>query len=85
MDVATETMELFKRHHSRLSQQRQQQPDSSSHGSGIDVAVTVLTQAHWPTQTLLQLNLPSVSQRHPSICCKEVIDVCRLMLVQCRH
>lgn len=95
MDVASETMELFRRHAAReqrnaaattaaaepagheqpssSSQQQQegssiQQPSPSKHqgssgsvGSGVDVLVTVLTQAHWPTQARLALNLPSVS------------------------
>jgi hypothetical protein len=77
MDVASETMELFRRHYSRYARLQQQdaaaaapagdsstQPSSSSSrepGGGVDVQVTVLTQAHWPTQTLLELNLPLVS------------------------
>ncbi|KAF6264244.1 Cullin-domain-containing protein [Scenedesmus sp. NREL 46B-D3] len=75
MDVASETMELFRRHHSRTTRLQQQDaaaaapagdssgpPSSSSSrepGGGVDVQVTVLTQAHWPTQTMLELNLPS--------------------------
>eukprot|EP00878_Enallax_costatus_P001922 GHUV01002084.1.p1 GENE.GHUV01002084.1~~GHUV01002084.1.p1 ORF type:complete len:775 (+),score=225.89 GHUV01002084.1:456-2780(+) len=76
MDVASETMDLFRRQYARDNRlaEKQQQPgaaapepagpaahtsSSSSPGSGIDVHVTVLTQAHWPTQTLLELNLPS--------------------------
>jgi hypothetical protein len=78
MDVASETMELFRRHYSRSARLQQQDAaaaapagDSSAQlsssssskepGGGVDVQVTVLTQAHWPTQTLLELNLPSVS------------------------
>lgn len=76
MDVASETMELFRRHYSRTTRLQQQdaaaaaapagegsaQGTSSSSkepGGSVDVQVTVLTQAHWPTQTLLELNLPS--------------------------
>lgn len=85
MDVASETMDLFRRHCARedraadkdKQQQHRQQSEaaapepsgpvatssnssSSGSGGGVDVHVTVLTQAHWPTQTLLELNLPSV-------------------------
>eukprot|EP00879_Flechtneria_rotunda_P031663 GHRR01034612.1.p1 GENE.GHRR01034612.1~~GHRR01034612.1.p1 ORF type:complete len:688 (+),score=269.23 GHRR01034612.1:951-3014(+) len=67
MDVASETMELFQRHYNRVKRASQQQDGStddapasmSSVASGIDVQVTVLTQAHWPTQAMLELNLPT--------------------------
>jgi hypothetical protein len=101
MDVASETMELFRRHAAReqrnaaaaataaepagqssSSPQQQQQQDASSiqqaspvkqqqqqqgGSSGVDVTVTVLTQAHWPTQARLALNLPSVSGAWPFV------------------
>jgi hypothetical protein len=42
------------------------------------VQVTVLTQAHWPTQTLLELNLPSVSGScmDPCYCCAAEASSC---------
>jgi hypothetical protein len=43
-------------HHGSSSSSSSKEP-----GGGVDVQVTVLTQAHWPTQTLLELNLPTVS------------------------
>jgi hypothetical protein len=48
---------------SQVKQQQQagSSSSSSSVGGGVDVVVTVLTQAHWPTQARLNLNLPSVS------------------------
>lgn len=94
--MASETMELFRRHAAREqrnaaaaaaaepagqrpSSPQQQQQDGSSiqqaspvkqqqqqaSSSGVDVLVTVLTQAHWPTQARLALNLPSVSYAWP--------------------
>ncbi|KAF8068312.1 CUL4A [Scenedesmus sp. PABB004] len=82
MDVASETMELFRRHVSREGRQAAAAAAVAAGGDasagagsssgaaggsaapgggagGLEVQVTVLTQAHWPTQTLLELNLPA--------------------------